>query len=51
VPYSVAADGPFTISTFSMSSGLMSPSREKLLPPLPNAVEPLLADMRMPSMM
>src|ERR1700709_2657592 len=32
VPYSVAADGPFTISMFSMSSGLMSPKRLKFAP-------------------
>src|SRR6476619_19641 len=49
VPYSVAADGPFTISMFSMSSGLMSPKRLKFAPPLPNAVDPLLALMRLPS--
>src|SRR3954468_23835572 len=29
VPYSVAADGPFTISMFSISSGLSEPSNEK----------------------
>ena len=37
VPYSVAADGPFTISTFSISSGFRSPTRLALLPPVPNA--------------
>jgi hypothetical protein len=35
VPYSVAADGPFTTSTFSISSGLMSPTRLALPPPVP----------------
>jgi hypothetical protein len=35
VPYSVAADGPFTISTFSISSGFRSPTRLALLPPVP----------------
>jgi hypothetical protein len=52
----VAADGPFTISMLSISSGLMSPTRLGALPPvpppLPVAVEKLalLLVMRMPSM-
>ena len=48
VPYNVAADGPFTISTFSISSGLRSPTRLALLPPVPKP-EPTLLVMRMPS--
>ena len=48
---SVAAEGPFTTSMFSMSSGLMSPRREKFEPPLPNAAELLFDDRRIPSMM
>ena len=56
VPYNVAADGPFTISMFSISSGFRSPTRLGLLPPvvppLPVAVEKLalLLVIRMPSM-
>jgi hypothetical protein len=56
VPYSVAAEGPFTTSMFSISSGLRSPTRLGALPPvpppLPVAVEKLalLLVMRIPSM-
>ena len=49
MPYKVAADGPFTISMFSISSGLRSFNRLGLPPPLVNEMDPMLALMRMPS--
>jgi len=51
VPYSVAADGPFTISMFSISSGLMSFARFGCVPPVNRFDEPELLVIRMPSMM
>ena len=55
VPYSVAADGPFTISIFSISSGLRSFTRLGAVPPTLRLLlappEPLSLVMRMPSMM
>jgi hypothetical protein len=50
VPYSVAADGPFTTSTLSISSGLMSFTRLGRLPP-PVPAPPIVLVMRTPSMM
>ncbi|MBK8056306.1 MAG: hypothetical protein IPK33_00035 [Gemmatimonadetes bacterium] len=51
VPYSVAADGPFTISMLSISLGLMSCARLWAPPPVkmfPDS-EPLSERMRTPS--
>ena len=48
VPYSVVADGPFTISMWSMSSGAMSLSGEDCWPP-PVATGPLPLKTRTPS--
>ncbi len=51
VPYSAAADGPFTISMFSISSGLMSLIRLGCAPPVNRLELPTSAVMRTPSMM
>ena len=50
VPYSVDAEGPFTISIDSISSGLMSLTRLGLVPPIPMLDEPVALSIRMPSM-
>src|SRR5436309_2460019 len=39
VPYSVAADGPLTISMSSISSGLRPFSSDVLVPPTPTLIE------------
>ena len=51
VPYSVAADGPFTISSVSISSGLMSLMRLGDVPPTPICADAELLVIRIPSMM
>ena len=50
VPYSAAADGPFTISMLSISSGLMSLTRLGCAPPVKRLELPTSAVIRMPSM-
>src|SRR5258708_38962163 len=49
VPYSAAADGPFTTSMDSISSGLMSLIRLGFVPPIPMLEELLSAVMRVPA--
>ena len=51
VPYSVAADGPRTISMLSISSGLRSPMRLAVVPPTLIEDDPVVPSMRTPSMM
>jgi hypothetical protein len=50
VPYSVAADGPFTISMFSISSGEMSFTRLGDVPPTPTVIDADWLVRRTPSM-
>lgn len=49
MPYSVAAEGPFTISMLSISSGFRSFVRLVALPPVPGP-DPMSLVMRTPSM-
>jgi hypothetical protein len=51
VPYSVAAEGPRTISIDWISSGFRSPTRLGVVPPTLTELEPVELSIRTPSMM